>query len=73
MNLCHPNVLRLYAYFWNERKIFLALEFAPKGDLYKHMRAQDQQKFSEEAFFSEATNCFESKIQRESGTLKYES
>jgi serine/threonine protein kinase len=48
MNLCHPNILRLYAYFWNERKIFLALELAPKGSLYMHMRAQDQQKFSEE-------------------------
>ena len=33
----HPNVLRLYGYFHDEKRIFLMLEFAGKGELYKQL------------------------------------
>ncbi|KAJ4482525.1 kinase-like protein [Lentinula aciculospora] len=36
-NLRHQNVLRLYGYFHDEKRIFLMLEFAGKGELYKQL------------------------------------
>jgi serine/threonine protein kinase len=36
-NLRHPNVLRLYGFFHDEKRIFLMLEFAGKGELYKQL------------------------------------
>ncbi|KAG6849465.1 Serine/threonine-protein kinase ark1 [Arthromyces matolae] len=36
-NLRHPNVLRLYGYFHDTHRIFLMLEFAAKGELYKEL------------------------------------
>jgi aurora kinase len=36
-NLRHPNVLRLYGYFHDEKRIFLMIEFAGKGELYKQL------------------------------------
>ena len=33
----HPNVLRLYGYFHDDKRIFLMLEFAGKGELYKQL------------------------------------
>ncbi|KAF9453119.1 other/AUR protein kinase [Macrolepiota fuliginosa MF-IS2] len=36
-NLRHPNVLRLYGYFHDQKRIFLMLEFAGKGELYKQL------------------------------------
>ncbi|KAK5150760.1 spindle assembly checkpoint kinase [Recurvomyces mirabilis] len=37
-NLAHPNILRLYGHFHDSKRIFLILEFAGKGELYKHLR-----------------------------------
>ncbi|KKY21147.1 putative serine threonine-protein kinase eg2 [Phaeomoniella chlamydospora] len=37
-NLRHPNVLQLYGHFHDSKRIFLILEFAGKGELYKHLR-----------------------------------
>ncbi|CAE6520784.1 unnamed protein product [Rhizoctonia solani] len=39
-NLRHPNVLRLYGYFHDAKRIFLMLEFAGKGELYKQLSKQ---------------------------------
>ncbi|KAK7464837.1 Vacuolar protein sorting-associated protein 70 [Stygiomarasmius scandens] len=36
-NLRHPNVLRLYGYFHDEKRIFLMLEFAGQGELYRQL------------------------------------
>ncbi|THH09837.1 hypothetical protein EW145_g1727 [Phellinidium pouzarii] len=36
-NLRHPHILRLYGYFHDEKRIFLMLEFAGKGELYKQL------------------------------------
>lgn len=35
--LCHPNILRMYGVFWDERSIYLVLEYAPNGELYKRL------------------------------------
>ncbi|KAK5118505.1 Serine/threonine-protein kinase ark1 [Meristemomyces frigidus] len=37
-NLAHPNILQLYGHFHDSKRIFLILEFAGKGELYKHLR-----------------------------------
>ncbi|KAJ9655845.1 spindle assembly checkpoint kinase [Neophaeococcomyces mojaviensis] len=37
-NLRHPNILRLFGHFHDKKRIFLVLEFAGKGELYKHLR-----------------------------------
>jgi aurora kinase, other len=44
-NLRHPNILRLYAYFHDTKRIFLVLEYAIKGELFKHL--QREGRFSE--------------------------
>ncbi|KAM0697483.1 hypothetical protein Q7P36_002337 [Cladosporium allicinum] len=37
-NLAHPHCLRMYGHFHDTKRIFLILEFAGKGELYKHLR-----------------------------------
>ena len=39
-NLRHPNILKLYGHFHDSKRIFLILEFAAKGELYKHLRRE---------------------------------
>lgn len=39
-NLRHPNILRLFGHFHDSKRIFLILEFAGKGELYKHLRRE---------------------------------
>ncbi|KAF4435843.1 aur protein kinase [Fusarium austroafricanum] len=41
-HLRHPNVLRLYGHFHDSKRIILILEFAAKGELYKHLRKQSR-------------------------------
>lgn len=36
-HLRHPHILRLYGYFHDSSRIFLMLEFAGLGELYKHL------------------------------------
>ncbi|CAJ0749491.1 9452_t:CDS:2 [Entrophospora sp. SA101] len=36
-NLRHPNILRLYGHFYDETHVFLILEYAAEGELYKHL------------------------------------
>lgn len=45
--LRHPHILMLYTYFHDETRIFLVLEYAGGGELYKHMNKQAGRKFSE--------------------------
>ncbi|VDN97456.1 unnamed protein product [Rodentolepis nana] len=33
----HPNIIRMYGYFYDEKRIYYMLEYAPKGDLCKEM------------------------------------
>ena len=41
-NLAHPNILKLYGHFHDAKRIFLILEFAGKGELYKHLRREEK-------------------------------
>ena len=45
-HLRHPNILRLYGYFYDADRIYLILEFAPGGEVYKVL--QREHHFSEE-------------------------
>ncbi|GER32123.1 ataurora1 [Striga asiatica] len=44
-HLRHPNILRLYGYFYDQKRVYLILEYAAKGELYKQLR--DCKHFSE--------------------------
>ncbi|KAI0106280.1 serine/threonine-protein kinase [Nemania sp. FL0031] len=37
-HLRHPNILQLYGHFHDTKRIILILEFAGKGELYKHLQ-----------------------------------
>ncbi len=41
-NLRHPNILRFYGHFHDSKRVFLILEFAGKGELYKHLRKENK-------------------------------
>lgn len=45
-HLRHPNILRLYGYFYDEKRVYLILEYAPKGELYRHLK--EAGRFTEE-------------------------
>ena len=45
-HLHHANVLRLFTHFWDEKKIYLVLEYAVRGEMYKAL--QKKCKFDEE-------------------------
>ncbi|EMP29685.1 Serine/threonine-protein kinase 12 [Chelonia mydas] len=34
----HPNILRLYNYFHDKKRVYLILEYAPRGELYKELQ-----------------------------------
>jgi len=46
-HLRHPNILRLFGYFYDETRVYLILEYAPKGEMYKHLKAQENGHFDE--------------------------
>ncbi|KAI8915356.1 serine/threonine kinase 6, isoform CRA_a [Powellomyces hirtus] len=37
-HLRHPNILRLFGYFYDVKRVYLILEYAAKGELYKQLR-----------------------------------
>lgn len=37
-HLQHPNILRMFGYFHDEKRIYLILEYAPQGELYNKLR-----------------------------------
>ncbi|KAJ1554136.1 spindle assembly checkpoint kinase [Cladochytrium tenue] len=37
-HLRHPNILRLYGYFYDAKRVYLILEYAAHGEMYKHLR-----------------------------------
>ncbi|XP_066600795.1 aurora kinase C-like [Prorops nasuta] len=46
-HLRHPNILKMYGYFHDDRRIYLILEYAPKGELYKELQNQPNKRFDE--------------------------
>ncbi|KAJ3069915.1 spindle assembly checkpoint kinase [Podochytrium sp. JEL0797] len=45
-HLRHPNILRLYGYFYDAKRVYLILEYAAQGELYKQLRKVNR--FTEE-------------------------
>jgi aurora kinase len=45
-HLSHPNILRMYGYFYDTERVYLILEYAAKGELYKELTKNHH--FSEE-------------------------
>jgi len=39
-HLRHKNILKLHGYFYDERRVFIILEYAKGGELYKHLKAK---------------------------------
>ena len=33
----HKNILRMYGYFWDEKRVYLILEYAPNGEIYHQL------------------------------------
>ncbi|CAD6231954.1 GSCOCG00001670001-RA-CDS [Cotesia congregata] len=46
-HLRHPNILQLLTYFSDEKKIYLVLEYAARGELYNYMKKQPGRRFNE--------------------------
>lgn len=46
-HLEHPNVLKMYGYFYDEVKIYLILEYAPGGEMYKDLVKQPKRRYEE--------------------------
>ncbi|KAI9144370.1 kinase-like domain-containing protein [Paraphysoderma sedebokerense] len=59
-HLRHPNILRLYGYFYDSKRVYLILEYAAKGELYKHLRKYGR--FSEKkaaSYISQMANALQ--------------
>jgi len=39
-HLRHKNILKLHGYFYDDRRVFIILEYAKGGELYKHLKAK---------------------------------
>lgn len=51
----HPNILRLFGYFYDSTRVYLILEYAPKGELYKELTKNerfDEKTSANVSFFS---------------------
>uniref|UniRef100_A0A914YP61 Aurora kinase n=1 Tax=Panagrolaimus superbus TaxID=310955 RepID=A0A914YP61_9BILA len=46
-HLNHPNILKLYNYFVDDKKVYLILEYCLNGELYKVLQNQKDSRFSE--------------------------
>ncbi|XP_034255328.1 aurora kinase C [Thrips palmi] len=46
-HLRHPNILRLYGYFHDEQRVYLILEYAPNGELFRALQTQPLKRFDE--------------------------
>ncbi|KAB1273244.1 Aurora kinase C [Camelus dromedarius] len=66
-HLQHPNILRLYNYFHDARRVYLILEYAPRGELYKELQKNhtlDEQRTATimEELADALTYCHEKKV-----------
>ncbi|XP_046420074.1 aurora kinase B [Neodiprion fabricii] len=46
-HLRHPNILHLLTWFYDAKRIYLVLEFAANGELYREMQRQPEKRFNE--------------------------
>jgi serine/threonine protein kinase len=42
IRLTHPDIIRVYDYFYDNEAEFLILEFCPRGTLYEEIQAEPQ-------------------------------
>lgn len=66
-HLKHPNILQLYNYFYDQQRIYLILEYAPRGELYKELqksRTFDEQRTATimEELSDALTYCHKKKV-----------
>lgn len=47
-HLRHRNILRMYGYFHDDSRVYMILEFAPNGELFKELQVQPNKRFTEE-------------------------
>ncbi len=52
----HPNILRLYGYFYDKNRVYLILEYAAKGELYKMLNKEKKFDEKRSAVVSEPLN-----------------
>ncbi len=52
-HLRHPNILRLYGYFYDATRVYLILEFAAKGELYGYLKQSVRFPEDRSAFYVE--------------------
>lgn len=43
----HENILQMLTYFADETRVFLVLEYAARGELYKELHSQKGRRFDE--------------------------
>ncbi|XP_016843918.1 aurora kinase C-like [Nasonia vitripennis] len=46
-HLRHPNILRMYGYFHDDTRVYLILEYAPNGQLFRELDNQPNRRFDE--------------------------
>lgn len=46
-HLRHKNILRLYGYFHDKQRVYLILEYSPKGTLYNMLQSQPERRVDE--------------------------
>lgn len=46
-HLRHQNILRLFGYFYDDERVYLILEYAARGEMYKELQASENKRFSE--------------------------
>ena len=47
LHFSHPHILQLLTYFHDEKKIYLVLEYAAGGELYKELKRQPGERFNQ--------------------------
>lgn len=59
-HLRHKNIIRMFAYFHDEFRVYLVLEYAPNGTLYKALQSAPDKKFDEPTtakYFAQVANA----------------
>lgn len=46
----HPHILQMLTYFHDHKRIYLVLEFAARGELYKELKRQPNERFNEHLY-----------------------
>ncbi|XP_078034832.1 aurora kinase C [Augochlora pura] len=46
-HLRHPNILKMFGYFHDDKRVYLILEYAPNGELFKELNSQPEKRFDE--------------------------